>query len=133
MFPINLQCPASDAEKLKHYYDNKEIYTYPKTASGMPDMRSTITRNMIQRLLVTRCCDEININFNEKLQKKHQNIVEAKRYTYNGEHVNMEQLISKLFKEYSQNTSNDDHKAFMNHIHIALYDILWHSSIDSLK
>ena len=42
MFPINLQCPASDAEKLKHYYD-KEIYTYPKTASGMPDMRQPLT------------------------------------------------------------------------------------------
>ena len=132
MFPTNLQCPASDAEKLKHYYDKQKIHEYPKTASGMPDMRSTINRNMIQNLLVTRCCDEIDIP-KTKLQEKHQCIIEEKRYMYNGTHVNIEELISMLFKEYSKNASNEDHNAFMNHIHIGLYDILWHSSIDVLK
>lgn len=138
MFPTNLQSPASDAEKLKHYYDKQKIYDYPKTALGMPDMRSTINRNMIQDLLVTRCCDEIEIpktnsTLHVKLQEKHKQVLDEKRYMYNGTRVNAKHLISILFKEYSQNSSNDDKTAFMNHIHIVLHDILWHSSIDAQK
>ena len=136
MFPTNLQSPASDAEKLKHYYDTQKISDYPKTALGMPDMRSTINRNMIHDLLVARCCDEIEIpetknKLHAKLQDKHQKVLEEKRYMYNGQQVNVSQWFSILFKEYAKNISEHDHDEFMKQIHIGLYETLWQSSIDT--
>jgi hypothetical protein len=129
MFPTNLQSPASDAEKLKHYYETQKIFDYPKTALGMPDMRSTINRNMIQDLLVTRRSDDIKPNHRRK-QEHLLKILEEKRYTYNCKNVNFKDWVSILFKEKAPNATLGDHDAFMQHIILGLHDIMWHSSID---
>lgn len=129
MFPTNLQSPASDAEKLKHYYETQNISEYPKTASGMPDMRSTINRNMIQDLLLTRCSDDIKPNHRKK-QEHHLKLLEEKRYTYNGKTVNFKDWVSIIFKENAPHATPGDHDTFMQHIILGLHDIMWHSSID---
>ena len=98
MFLTNLQSPASDAEKLKHYYETQKIFDYPKTASGMPDMRSTINRNMIQELLVTRRIDDIKPNHRRK-QEYHLKILEEKRFSYNCKNENFKDWVSILFNE----------------------------------
>lgn len=131
MFPTNLQCPASDAEKLKHYYESQNISEYPKTASGMPDMRSTMNRHMIQDLLLRRCCDEIESNRHSNKQNHLLKILEEKRYTYNCKKVNFKDWVSIIFKEKAPHATPADHDAFMDHIILGLHDIMWHSSIDT--